>query len=117
MLRSKDAGTKSGESTGKIHIGISGWKYEGWRGVFYPEKLPQRRELEFASRQFDTIELNGSFYSLQRPESFSRWYAETPQEFIFSIKGSRYLTHMRRLREVEATFGELLRPGPAAIRV
>ena len=74
-------------SLGKIHIGISGWRYKGWRGVFYPEKLPQRRELEFASRQFDTIELNGSFYSLQRPESFSRWHAETPQEFTFSIKG------------------------------
>jgi uncharacterized protein YecE (DUF72 family) len=57
---------------GKIHIGISGWKYKGWRGVFYPEKLPQRQELEFASRRFDTIELNGSFYSLQRPENSSR---------------------------------------------
>src|ERR1700690_1178417 len=94
--------TLDATSHGKIHIGISGWRYAGWRGVFYPEKLPQRRELEFASRKFDTIELNGLFYSLQRPESFARWYAETPQQFTFSIKGGRYLTHMRRLRDSEA---------------
>jgi uncharacterized protein YecE (DUF72 family) len=111
LLRGKEPGGKSGGSPGEIHIGISGWRYQGWRGVFYPEKLPQRRELEFASRQFDTIELNGSFYSLQRPESFSRWYAETPQEFIFSIKGSRYLTHMRRLREVEAPLANFFAQG------
>jgi uncharacterized protein YecE (DUF72 family) len=96
---------------GKIHIGISGWRYKGWRGVFYPEKLPQRQELEFASRGFDTIELNGSFYSLQRPESFSRWHAETPQDFTFSIKGSRYITHMRRLRDVEAPLANFFAQG------
>src|ERR1700722_3043708 len=61
---------------GKIRIGISGWRYKGWRGVFYPGKLPQRRELEYASRKFDTIELNGSFYSLQRPRNFCQWDAE-----------------------------------------
>jgi uncharacterized protein YecE (DUF72 family) len=96
---------------GKIHIGISGWRYKGWRGVFYPAKLPQRQELEFASRMFDTIELNGSFYSLQRPESFSRWHAETPQDFIFSVKGSRYITHMRRLRDVEAPLANFFAQG------
>jgi uncharacterized protein YecE (DUF72 family) len=96
---------------GAIHIGISGWRYKGWRGVFYPPKLPQRQELEFASRRFDTIELNGSFYSLQRPESFSRWYAETPQDFIFSVKGSRYITHMRRLRDVEAPLANFFAQG------
>jgi uncharacterized protein YecE (DUF72 family) len=94
-----------------IHIGISGWRYKGWRGVFYPEKLAQRRELEFASRQFDTIELNGSFYSLQRPQSFAQWNAETPDHFQFAIKGSRYITHMRRLREIEAPLANFFAQG------
>jgi uncharacterized protein YecE (DUF72 family) len=98
-------------SKGKIHIGISGWRYEGWRGVFYPEKLPHRRELEFASRRFDTIELNGSFYSLQRPQSFARWDEETPENFIFSIKGSRYITHMLRLRDVEGPLANFFAQG------
>jgi uncharacterized protein YecE (DUF72 family) len=98
-------------SHGKIHIGISGWRYKGWRGVFYPEKLPQRRELEFASRRFDTIELNGSFYSLQRPESFSQWHAETPPDFTFAIKGSRYITHMLRLRNVEGPLANFFAQG------
>jgi len=97
-------------SSGRIHIGISGWRYKGWRGV-YPQKLPQRRELEFASRKFDTIELNGSFYSLQRPDSFSQWHAETPEEFTFAVKGSRYITHMRRLREVEAPLANFFAQG------
>jgi uncharacterized protein YecE (DUF72 family) len=96
---------------GKIHIGISGWRYKGWRGIFYPEKLPQRRELEFASRTFDTIELNGSFYSLQRPESFAQWDAETPQDFTFSVKGSRYITHMLRLRDVEGPLANFFAQG------
>jgi uncharacterized protein YecE (DUF72 family) len=97
--------------TGKIHIGISGWRYKGWRGVFYPEKLAQRRELEFASRKFDSIELNGSFYSLQRPESFSQWDAETPPGFIFSVKGSRYITHMLRLRNAEGPLANFFAQG------
>jgi uncharacterized protein YecE (DUF72 family) len=103
--------TLSAASPGGIHIGISGWRYKGWRGVFYPEKLPQRRELEFASRNFDTIELNGSFYSLQRPQSFLRWRAETPQDFTFSIKGSRYITHMLRLRNVEGPLANFFAQG------
>src|SRR3984885_8402426 len=98
-------------SHGKIHIGISGWRYKGWRGIFYPEKLPQRRELEFASRRFDTIELNGSFYSLQRPESFSQWRTETPPDFTFAIKGSRYITHMLRLRNVERPLANFFAQG------
>jgi uncharacterized protein YecE (DUF72 family) len=98
-------------SSGRIHIGISGWRYKGWRGVFYPEKLPQRRELGFASRKFDTIELNGSFHSLQRPDSYLQWHAETPEDFIFSVKGARYITHMRRLREVEAPLANFFAQG------
>ena len=98
-------------SAGKIHIGISGWRYPGWRGVFYPAKLPQRRELEFASQKFNTIELNGSFYSLQKPSSFLQWYAETPKEFVFAVKGSRYITHMRRLGDVEGPLANFLAQG------
>ena len=98
-------------NVGRIHIGISGWRYAGWRGVFYPAKLPQRRELAFASQKFNTIELNGSFYSLQRPSSFKQWYAETPQHFVFSVKGSRYITHMRRLGEIEGPLANFFAQG------
>jgi uncharacterized protein YecE (DUF72 family) len=95
----------------KIRIGISGWRYKGWRGVFYPEDLAQRRELEYASRQFPTIELNGSFYSLQRPSSYQSWYDVTPSDFRFTLKGGRYITHMRRLREVERPLANFFASG------
>jgi len=94
-----------------IRIGISGWRYEPWRGVFYPKDLPQRAELHYASRILPTIEINGSFYSLQRPESYARWYAETPDDFMFTVKGPRYITHMRRLREVEEPLANFLASG------
>ena len=84
---------------GRVRIGISGWRYAGWRGVFYPKGLAQRRELEFASRMFDTVEINGTFYSLQKPKSFAMWERETPDDFVFSLKGSRYITHMLKLRD------------------
>ena len=101
---------------GRIRIGISGWRYKPWRGVFYPEKLQQRRELEFASRIFDTIEINGTFYSLQRPASFERWAEETPPgDFVFSIKGSRYITHMKKLRGTEQALANLLASGLLAL--
>jgi uncharacterized protein YecE (DUF72 family) len=76
----------------EVRIGISGWNYAGWRGVFYPKGWPHRRELEFASRAFNSIEINGSFYSLQRPTSYRRWYEETPEDFRFSVKGARFIT-------------------------
>jgi len=97
--------------SGEVRIGISGWRYAGWRGVFYPPKLPQRRELEFASREFATIEINGTFYSLQRPASFAQWAAETPEGFVFSLKGSRYITHLLRLREVEKPLANFFAQG------
>jgi uncharacterized protein YecE (DUF72 family) len=102
---------------GDIRIGISGWNYAGWRGVFYPPKLAHRRELAYASRAFRTIEINGTHYSLQRPEDFARWAEETPDDFVFAVKGSRYITHMKRLREPEAGLANffaqgLLRLGP-----
>lgn len=99
------------KASADIRIGISGWRYKGWRGTFYPEDLTQRRELEFASRRFNSIELNGSFYSLQRPQSFAQWRDETPDGFQFSIKGSRYLTHQRRLREIEAPLANFFAQG------
>lgn len=83
-----------------IRIGISGWRYSPWRGVFYPPGLPQRLELAYASRVLSTIEINGSFYSLQRPEYFAQWHDETPMNFVFAVKGPRFITHMKRLRDV-----------------
>jgi uncharacterized protein YecE (DUF72 family) len=96
---------------GRIRIGISGWRYKGWRGTFYPTKLAQRRELEFAAQHFDTIELNGSFYSLQRPQSFKQWHDETPDDFVFAVKGSRYLTHMLKLTNAEKPLANFFAQG------
>jgi uncharacterized protein YecE (DUF72 family) len=102
--------------SGKIRIGISGWRYEPWRGVFYPGDLAQKRELEFASRAFASIELNGSFYSLQTPQSYASWHDETPDDFVFSVKGPRYITHIRRLKEVEAPLANFLASGVFNLR-
>ncbi|MBA4137117.1 MAG: DUF72 domain-containing protein [Opitutus sp.] len=85
---------------GEIRIGISGWRYPPWRGTFYPPDLTQAKELHYASRQVRTIEINGSFYSLQRPEYYAAWRDDTPDDFVFSVKGGRYLTHLRRLKDV-----------------
>lgn len=95
----------------RIRIGISGWRYEPWRGVFYPPGLAQRRELEYAARMFPSIELNGSFYSLQRPEYFAQWRDETPEGFVFAVKGPRYITHLRRLKDVQAPLANFFASG------
>jgi len=92
----------------EVRIGISGWHYPGWRGVFYPKGLPQRRELEFASRALNSIEINGSFYPLQRPESYQRWRKETPKDFLFSVKGGRFITHMKKLRDCQPKDAKLV---------
>lgn len=99
-----------------VRIGISGWRYAGWRGKFYPQGLPHRRELEFAAGAFNSIEINGSFYSLQRPSSYQRWYTETPDNFIFAVKGARYITHMKKLREIEAPLANFFASGVLALR-
>jgi uncharacterized protein YecE (DUF72 family) len=96
---------------GDIRIGISGWTYAGWRGVFYPPKLPHKRELAHASHIFRSIEINSTHYSLQRPEDFARWAEETPDDFVFAIKGSRYITHMKRLREPESGLANFFAQG------
>jgi len=84
----------------QLRIGISGWTYEPWRGVFYPKGLVQKRELEYASRALNSIEINGTFYSLQSPESYRKWSAEVPDDFIFAVKGSKYITHRKRLQDI-----------------
>jgi uncharacterized protein YecE (DUF72 family) len=102
-------------AAGRVRIGISGWRYKGWRGIFYPKGLQQRRELEYASRAFETIEINGTFYSLQTPKSFEQWAAETRDDFVFALKGSRYITHMRKLREVETPLANYFASGVLAL--
>jgi uncharacterized protein YecE (DUF72 family) len=94
-----------------VHIGISGWNYAGWRGLFYPPGLPHKDELAFASRNVDSIEINGSFYSLLRPNSVERWRDETPDDFIFALKGSRFITHMKRLSNVAAALANFYASG------
>jgi len=94
-----------------VRVGISGWRYAGWRGKFYPDGLPQRQELAYAAGRFRTIELNGSFYSLQRPADYARWYGEVPDDFVFAVKGSRYITHMLRLRKVDTALANFLASG------
>jgi uncharacterized protein YecE (DUF72 family) len=93
------------------YIGISGWTYQGWRGVFYPKGLPQRLELPYAARMFNSIEINGTHYSLQRPPSFRAWRKAVPEDFVFSIKGSRYITHMKQLRGVEKPLANFFASG------
>ena len=100
----------------KIHIGISGWRYAPWRGKFYPPKLAQARELDYAARQLPTIEINGSFYSLQRPESYAAWYAATPPGFLFAVKGNRFITHMLKLKDIDGPLANVLASGVFALR-
>ncbi|WP_348268164.1 DUF72 domain-containing protein [Edaphobacter paludis] len=102
-------------ATGRVRIGISGWRYAGWRGVFYPKGLVQRRELEFAANAFDTVEINGTFYSLQRPQSFAAWASETPEDMVFSLKGSRYITHMLKLRNCQVPLANYFGSGMLAL--
>ena len=99
----------------EVRVGISGWNYKGWRGVFYPKGLPQRQELGFASCVLNSIEINGSFYSLQRPESYRRWREETPDAFLFSVKGGRFITHMKKLRSVEVPLANFFASGILAL--
>ncbi|MCC8486999.1 DUF72 domain-containing protein [Xanthomonas campestris pv. raphani] len=95
----------------RIRIGISGWRYARWRGTFYPTGLAQRRELAYAGRCFPSVEINGSFYSLQRPESYQSWHDETPDDFVFAVKGPRFVTHMKRLRDCEQALANFFASG------
>jgi uncharacterized protein YecE (DUF72 family) len=97
--------------SGTVRVGISGWTYAPWRGNFYPHGLLHADELSYASQQVDTIEINGTFYGLQRPDAFARWYDETPEGFVFAVKGPRFITHIRRLREVETPLANFFASG------
>lgn len=107
--------TAANAREGRVRIGISGWRYAPWRGVFYPQGLQQRRELEYAAGCFPSVEINGTFYSLQRPESFRQWHDETPDDFVFAVKASRYLTHMLRLGDVGRPLASFFASGLLAL--
>jgi uncharacterized protein YecE (DUF72 family) len=96
-------------------VGISGWTYPGWRGDFYPKGLAHRQELAYAASRLTSIEVNGSFYSLQRPTSYRRWHDETPDDFVFAVKGGRFITHLKRLRDVEAPLANFFASGVLAL--
>lgn len=101
--------------SGHARIGISGWRYVPWRGKFYPEDLRQKDELAFAARQFSTIEVNGTFYSLQRPSSFIAWREAVPDDFVFAVKGPRFITHMKRLADVATPLANFFASGVLAL--
>src|SRR5690348_13187069 len=103
---------------GQVRVGISGWRYPAWRGTFYPPGLPQREELAYAASQLTSIEVNGSFYSLQRPSSYAAWRAEATTArpgFVFAVKGPRYVTHLKRLRDVEVALANFFASGVLAL--
>jgi uncharacterized protein YecE (DUF72 family) len=109
-----DGGTVAGDGA-DVRIGTSGWLYPPWRGVFYPPGLAHRRELEYLSSRLRTVEINGSFYSLQRPTSYQSWYAQTPEDFVFAVKGPRFITHMKKLREPETSLANFFASGVLAL--
>lgn len=96
---------------GEIRVGISGWRYPGWRGTFYPPGLVQRLELAYAAQRLDSIEINGSFYSLQRPSSYATWRGQVPECFVFAVKGGRYITHLKKLAGVETALANFFASG------
>jgi uncharacterized protein YecE (DUF72 family) len=98
-----------------VRIGTSGWVYPPWRGEFYPPGLQHRRELEYLSGQLRSVELNGSFYSLQRPTSYQSWFAQTPADFMFSVKGPRFITHMKKLRDADTLLANFFASGVLAL--
>jgi uncharacterized protein YecE (DUF72 family) len=100
---------------GRIVVGISGWRYAGWRGDFYPRGLAQRKELAYAAERLTSIEINGSFYSLQRPTSYTAWREETPDDFVFAVKGGRFITHMKKLAGVETALANFFASGVLAL--
>ena len=106
---------RHGWDPGPFHVGISGWRYPLWRGAFYPPGLAQRRELEFASRALSSVEVNGSFYALQRPSSFQQWHAQTPAGFVFSVKGPRFVTHMKKLTGLDVPLANFFASGVLAL--
>jgi uncharacterized protein YecE (DUF72 family) len=97
-------------------VGTSGWRYPRWRNDWYPKGLAQRRELEYTALRLSSIEINGSFYSLQRPASYLAWYESTPEDFVFAVKGARFITHLKRLTGVEVPLANFFASGVLALR-
>ncbi len=104
------------ESDGIIRVGIGGWTYEPWQGTFYPEGHPRKRELEYASRQLTSIEINSTYYGAQKPESFAKWYEQTPDTFVFSVKAPRYVTHRKELAGAGEKIERFLTGGLAELK-
>jgi uncharacterized protein YecE (DUF72 family) len=102
MARSKD---------GKIHVGVGGWNFAPWRGTFYPDGLAQARELHYASRELTSIEINSTFYGLQKPATFEKWRDDTPEGFVFSVKAPRFVTHRKQLATAESSIANFLKSG------
>jgi uncharacterized protein YecE (DUF72 family) len=100
----------------QVRVGVSGWTYPPWRGNFFPKGLPQSRELAYAARRFNALEINGTHYSLQRPTSFQAWYDQTPPGFLFTVKAGRYITHMRKLRDIERPLANFFASGLLRLR-
>lgn len=102
-------------TTGRAHVGMAGWVYPDWRGTFYPVGLTQKNELEYASDHVTSIELNGSFYSLQKPSSWKNWRDSTPDDFVFSVKAPRFITHIRKLEGVHEPLANFFASGILAL--
>lgn len=99
----------------EVRVGVSGWRYPSWRGDFYPQGLVQRRELEYVASRMSSVEMNGSFYSLQRPSTFRTIVEQTPDDFPVAVKGGRYITHMLRLAGVESALANFFASGVLAL--
>ena len=106
----------TGKKVGTIRVGVGGWTYATWRGVFYPDGLPQRMELKYASQHLSSIEINGTYYGSQKPESFARWHDETPNDFVFSLKAPRYATNRRVLAEAGASIERFFGTGVMGLK-
>ncbi len=100
---------------GRCYVGVSGWRYPRWRGDFYPKGLRQSDELSYVAERMPSVEINGSFYSLQRPSSYTAWAAQTPDDFVFAVKGSRYITHLKQLHDVETPLANFFASGVLAL--
>ncbi|WP_245672730.1 DUF72 domain-containing protein [Aldersonia kunmingensis] len=108
-------GRRGSADAGTVRVGTSGWVYPPWRSAFYPAGLAHRKELAYLAEQLTSIEINGSFYALQRPSSYRNWAAQTAPDFVFAVKAPRFITHMKRLRDVEAPVANFLASGVLAL--
>jgi uncharacterized protein YecE (DUF72 family) len=102
--------------SGKIRIGLSGWSYQGWRGDFYPEGLAQKQELAYASSHFPSLEINGTFYGLSTPKTMRAWYQTAPKDFVYAVKGSRFITHNKKLNDVDEPLANFMASGILELR-